>query len=75
MDADARARRMKENNDICGGCPSDTSGECQYGLWSRDTQLGADGYYGQYAYDSLVDTSYHILTTDGIRGRDFLSSK
>ena len=75
MDADSRARRMKENNDVCAGCPGDSDSQCQYGLWSRDTQFGAEGYYGQYAYDSLVDTHYHILTTDGIRGRDFLTSK
>ena len=41
-----------------------------YGLWSRDTEpYGQDGYYIDYGYD-FAETSFHILTTDGIRGRD-----
>lgn len=39
------------------------------GLWSRDTPFGSLGYYGELAYDD-VETSAHIFTTDGIRGRD-----
>lgn len=42
------------------------------GLWSRDTPMGSQGYYGQYAFDGL-ELSHHVLTTDGIRGRDTLS--
>lgn len=42
-----------------------------YGLWSRDTPFGEDGYFISYSYDRAA-TSYHILTTDGIRGRDFV---
>jgi hypothetical protein len=72
MDADGRARVLSEQNDLCGTC--DAGSNCQTGLWNRDTQFGADGYYQQYAYDNLVDTSFHILTTNGIRGRDFLSA-
>lgn len=45
------------------------------GLWSRTTTLGANGYYGAQAYDWLVDTSYHILTLDGILGRDTLGAR
>ena len=41
------------------------------GLWSRDTPMGADGLYGSLGVDDF--TSFHVLTTDGIRGRDFLS--
>ena len=41
------------------------------GLWSRDTPMGADGLYGSQGVDDF--TSFHVLTTDGIRGRDFLS--
>ena len=41
------------------------------GLWSRDTPIGADGYFGAQAYDDTRN-SFHILTTDGILGRDFL---
>lgn len=72
MDADGRAIAMNEMNNICNGC--NPLGDCQTGLWSRDTQYGANGYYGEYSYDTLVATSYHILTTDGIRGRDFLAN-
>ena len=41
------------------------------GLWSRDTTMGPDGYFGSQGVDDF--TSFHVLTTDGIRGRDFLS--
>ncbi len=47
------------------------------GLWSIDTGWGGsyalgsdDGYYMDTAVDSSA-TSYHVLTIDGIRGRDF----
>ncbi len=75
MDADARATRLYQQNNLCAQCPSSSSGECESGLWSRGTQFGADGYYGQYSYDTLVNTSYHIFTTEGIRGRDVLSAQ
>ncbi|MEY4103669.1 MAG: hypothetical protein RL461_871, partial [Planctomycetota bacterium] len=29
----------------------------------------------QFSFDMLVDTSFHVLTTDGIRGRDILGAK
>jgi prepilin-type N-terminal cleavage/methylation domain-containing protein len=41
-----------------------------YGLWSRDTTFGTDGYFISDGYDTAADTSFHILTTDGILGRD-----
>ncbi len=40
-----------------------------YGLWSRDTPFTETGYFTEEAYD-FVETSYHILTVDGVRGRD-----
>jgi prepilin-type N-terminal cleavage/methylation domain-containing protein len=40
-----------------------------HGLWSRDTPFGLDGYFSDLAYD-WTTTSFHILTVDGIRGRD-----
>ena len=43
-----------------------------YGLWSRDTNWGNEGYVSDYGYD-YAQTSFHILTTDGIRGRDLTS--
>ncbi len=43
-----------------------------FGLWSRDTPLGREGYYGAFAYDG-TNVSHHILTTDGILGRDTLA--
>jgi prepilin-type N-terminal cleavage/methylation domain-containing protein len=45
------------------------TGNPLWGLWSKDTFWGEDGYLIEYGYDWAA-TSYHILTTDGIRGRD-----
>ncbi len=45
-----------------------------HGLWSRDTSLGQDGYFVPEGYD-FADTSFHILTIDGIRGRDTIGSE
>jgi prepilin-type N-terminal cleavage/methylation domain-containing protein len=39
------------------------------GLWTRDTPFGTDGYFISDGYD-FAATSYHILTTEGVRGRD-----
>ena len=41
------------------------------GIWHRGTPFGNDGYFMDAAYD-MADTSFHILTTGGIRGRDRL---
>lgn len=47
------------------------------GLWVRNISIGPWNSYGGYytiaAYDTLVNTSYHVFTTDGILGRDFLN--
>ena len=40
-----------------------------HGLWSRDTPFGEDGYFIDDGYD-FASTSFHILTTEGVRGRD-----
>ncbi|MFB0985383.1 MAG: hypothetical protein QMB94_03735, partial [Phycisphaerales bacterium] len=74
MEADTRARNQAENNGLCDFCPGDSSG-CETGLWSRDTPKGANGYYGECAYDTLVNTSAVILTTDGLYGRDVAGAK
>ncbi len=42
------------------------------GLWSRDTPFGETGYFGDASFDGTV-VSHHILTTDGILGRDRLA--
>jgi hypothetical protein len=42
------------------------------GLWSDDTPLGPDGWLSANSTDG-VRTSFHILTTNGILGRDLLS--
>ena len=42
------------------------------GLWHRGTPFGEDGYYIQFGYDG-VPLSHHILTTDGILGRDTIA--
>ncbi|MBT8486426.1 MAG: prepilin-type N-terminal cleavage/methylation domain-containing protein [Phycisphaerales bacterium] len=44
----------------------------QAGLWSRDTPFGTDGYFIGAGYDE-ANSSLHILTTEGIRGRDIVS--
>jgi prepilin-type N-terminal cleavage/methylation domain-containing protein len=54
------------------------SGYPGWGLWSRDTPFGGSsdppdgGYFMGCSYDTLSCTSFHVLTTDGIRGRDKL---
>ena len=77
MEADTRAQKQAENNNTCNYCApsSGSTNQCQTGLWSRDTQWGTDGYYGNFAYDTIVDTAYHVLTTDGILGRDVIGAK
>ena len=42
------------------------------GLWHRGTPFGEDGYFISAGYDG-VPLSHHILTTDGILGRDTLA--
>jgi hypothetical protein len=41
------------------------------GLWHRGTPFGTDGYFIPESFD-FVPLSHHILTTDGILGRDTL---
>jgi hypothetical protein len=43
-----------------------------YGLWHRGTPWGSNGYLMSTSWDFLAETSFHILTTDGILGRDTL---
>ena len=45
-----------------------------YGLWSRDTPFGEDGYMINVGYD-FAATSFHILTTEGAFGRDILGKE
>ncbi len=45
--------------------------ELNWGLWSKDTAFGDLGYHIDAGYDQAA-TSFHILTTDGIRGRDIV---
>lgn len=42
------------------------------GLWSRDTPFGETGYYADLSFDGTL-VSHHVLTTDGILGRDTLT--
>ena len=43
------------------------------GLWSRDTPFGNDGYFVDVRYEEGCQTSFHVLTTDGILGRDLFT--
>ncbi len=45
-----------------------------YGLWSRDTPFGNNGYFIDNGYD-FAENSFHILTTEGARGRDILGKQ
>jgi prepilin-type N-terminal cleavage/methylation domain-containing protein len=45
-----------------------------HGLWSRDTPFLGDGYLISDGYD-FAATSFHILTIDGIRGRDTIGAE
>ncbi len=45
-----------------------------HGLWSRDTPFGEGGYFIAEGHD-YASTSYHILTTEGVRGRDTVGSE
>ena len=74
MEADTRAIKQADDNNVCDYCPNSES-RCEKGLWHRDTEFKAEGYYGSYSYDNIVNTSYHILTTDGILGRDVIGAK
>ncbi len=44
------------------------------GLWSRDTSFGTNGFLASDGYD-FAHTSFHILTIDGIRGRDTVGAE
>jgi prepilin-type N-terminal cleavage/methylation domain-containing protein len=68
MDADRRARAGW--NGAVGAPPATGRG-----LWHTGTPLGANGFYQQLSFDMLADTSFHMLTTDGILGRDVLGAK
>ena len=48
------------------------AGEYSGGLWIKNSSWGEDGYFSDTAYD-FANTSFHILTTDGIQGRDILA--
>ncbi len=69
MEADARIKGQNAANTNIS-----TAGR---GLWHRGTPLGGDGaaYYTAQAYDQLVNTAFHVLTTDGIQGRDVVGAK
>ena len=48
-----------------------TQNSSGHGLWSRDTPNGTDGYFIPQGYD-FSDTSAHIFTTNGLKGRDII---
>jgi prepilin-type N-terminal cleavage/methylation domain-containing protein len=56
---------------VQAGAPA---GLAEPGLWHRGTPMGPGGYFmGASAwFNFLAQTSFHILTTDGIYGRDHL---
>jgi prepilin-type N-terminal cleavage/methylation domain-containing protein len=44
------------------------------GLWTRDTTFGDNGYLHEDGYD-FAEASFHILTTEGVLGRDTLGKE
>lgn len=46
----------------------------ELGLWSRNTPRGADGYVTGARF-GFAATSFHILTIDGIEGRDVIGEE
>ena len=42
------------------------------GLWHNGTPFGQDGYFISDGWDASTNTSFHVLTTNGIQGRDKL---
>ncbi len=57
LEAMSSSRRVKRQNEL------------DVGLWTEHTTFDVDGYFITDGYD-FSKTSYHILTTDGARGRD-----
>lgn len=57
-------------------CDSSHRAQVGWGLWSRqDVHFGDAGYFIDQGYrcagsQFIAETSFHVLTTDGIRGRD-----
>jgi hypothetical protein len=64
MESDSRAKKANDQAILQ-----------EKGLWHRSTPLGSAGYYGNQSYDFLVNTSYHVFTTNGILGRDTIGAK
>ena len=60
---DQRVRHMNETTSLA-----------EKGLWHRGTPMGPGGYFMSSSawFNFLAQTSFHVLTTDGIRGRDHL---
>ena len=69
QESDGRVRTQNSQGGASGLHPQ------ALGLWHRGTPMGANGFYNQLGYDMIVDCSYHILTVDGILGRDFVGAK
>ncbi len=65
---------------MCAQTGTPVDSEDAWGLWLRNTAFGGSGatggpdggYFMDTSYDNLSFTSFHILTTDGIRGRDII---
>jgi prepilin-type N-terminal cleavage/methylation domain-containing protein len=79
IDADTRSKVLFADNNICQNeCGGGNNAGCEDGLWNRQMASffgNSEGYGYNTAYDNLVQTGYHMYTTDGIRGRDFLANE
>jgi len=76
---------MESDKQMCAQSGTAWTGTGASGLWSRDTPFGGHyvsppaqdaggygGYLSDLSYDTYVYSAFHILTTDGIRGRDIV---
>ncbi len=65
---DANRRYIASWNGVQGAPPMKA-------MWHEGTPWGANGFYQQLSFDMLADTSFHMLTTNGILGRDVMGAK
>ncbi|MDA1008657.1 MAG: prepilin-type N-terminal cleavage/methylation domain-containing protein [Planctomycetota bacterium] len=70
---------VMESNQRMKTQQANSAGVANKGLWwgapNPTVPWAPDGYFQQCGYDTLVDTSFHILTVDGITGRDTIKTQ
>jgi prepilin-type N-terminal cleavage/methylation domain-containing protein len=67
------AQRHHQRVEVQTGNSGGGGGSESYGLWHERTAYGMNGYLIDDGYEVNCAVSHHILTVDGIKGRDILS--